>query len=144
MNHLLVGTHGRSIYLAELENIQKLNSEILNQDLYVYDIKDVKRSNSWGTKWGRWGNYVTPNMNIVIFSKNRIDYRLSIKSNDGKQVHLNDGILDKGLNYIDYNLKYDKNDLKESVDNSHYLAKGSYKLLITVNNNSIEKEFKIK
>ena len=83
-------------------------------------------------------------MNIVIFSKNRIDYRLSIKSNDGKQVHLNDGILDKGLNYIDYNLKYDKNDLKESVDNSHYLAKGSYKLLITVNNNSIEKEFKIK
>ncbi len=29
-------------------------------------------------------------------------------------------------------------------DNSYYLAKGSYKLLITVNNNSIEKEFKIK
>ena len=35
-------------------------------------------------------------------------------------------------------------DLKKSDDNSYYLAKGSYKLLITVNNNSIEKEFKIK
>ncbi len=144
MNHLLVGTHGRSIYLAELENIQKLNSEILNQDLYVYDIKDIKRSNSWGTKWGTWGDYVTPNMDIVIFSKNKIDYRISIKSNDGKLVHINDGVLDKGLNYIDYSLRYNNNDLKKSVDNSDYLAKGSYKLLLTVNNNSIEKEFKIK
>ena len=35
-------------------------------------------------------------------------------------------------------------DLKKSDDNSYYLTKGSYKLLITVNNNSFEKEFKIK
>ena len=83
-------------------------------------------------------------MDIVIFSKNKIDYRISIKSNDGKLVHINDGVLDKGLNYIDYSLRYNNNDLKKSVDNSDYLAKGSYKLLLTVNNNSIEKEFKIK
>ena len=143
-NHLLVGTHGRSIYLAELENIQKLNSDILTKDLYVYDIKDIKRSNNWGTKWGTWGQYVSPNMEIVIFSNSQNKYTLSVQSNNGKLVHSNDGMLDKGLNYIDYNLKYDKNSLKESEDNSYYLAKGSYKLLITVNNKSIEKEFKIK
>ncbi len=40
MHHLLVGTHGRSIYLAELEKIQKLNPAILNKQLHVYDIKD--------------------------------------------------------------------------------------------------------
>ena len=144
MNHLLVGTHGRSIYLAELEKIQKLNPEILNKQLHVYDIKDIKRSNNWGEKWGTWGDYIIPNMEIVIFSKTQNKYTLSIKSNNGKLVYENDGIIDRGFNYIDYNLRYDKNDLKKSDDNSYYLAKGSYKLLFTVNSNSIEKEFKIK
>ena len=83
-------------------------------------------------------------MEIVIFSKIKNKYTLSIKSNNGKLVYENDGIFDRGFNYIDYNLRYDKNDLKKSDDNSYYLTKGSYKLLITVNNNSIEKEFKIK
>ena len=78
MNHLLVGTHGRSIYLAELEKIQKLNPEILNKQLHVYDIKDIKRSNNWGEKWGTWGDYVIPNMEIVIFSKTQNKYTLSI------------------------------------------------------------------
>ena len=91
---------------------------------------------NWGEKWGTWGDYIIPNMEIVIFSKTQNKYTLSIKSNNGKLVYENDGIFDRGFNYIDYNLRYDKNDLKKSDDNSYYLAKGSYKLLITVNNSS--------
>ena len=80
---------------------------------------------------------------ICIFSKTQNKYTLSIKSNNGKLVYKNDGIFDRGFNYIDYNLRYDKNDLKKSDDNFYYLEKGSYRMLISVNKKTIEKEFKI-
>jgi len=144
MNHLLIGTHGRSIYLAELEKIQELTSAILNKQIYVYDIKDIKRSNNWGTKWGTWGDYVSPNMEMVVFSKSKGNYSLSIISDTGESVYTSEGIFDKGLNYIDYDLKYEKHNMETSNDNSFYLDKGSYKLLVTINNSSIQKEFKIK
>ena len=42
-NHLLIGTHGRSIYLTEIEKIQGLSDEILNSSLYVYPLKSIKK-----------------------------------------------------------------------------------------------------
>tara|TARA_B100001250_G_scaffold78647_1_gene64593 strand:- start:874 stop:3687 length:2814 start_codon:yes stop_codon:yes gene_type:complete len=144
MNHLLVGTHGRSIYLAELEKIQELTSAILNKQIYVYDIKDIKRSNNWGRKWGTWGDYVSPNIELVVFSKSKENYSLLITSSTGESVYTSQGIFDKGINYIDYDLKYGKHNMETSNDNSFYLDKGSYKLLVTINNSSIQKEFKIK
>ena len=144
MNHLLVGTHGRSIYLAELDKVQQLNSDILNKDLYLYDINNIKRSNNWGTKWGTWGNYFIPNMEIVLYSGNSNKYSLSIMSENGDIVHKSEGILDKGLNYINYNLRYDDYSEESIDDNSYYLEKGSYKLIVSVNRNSISNEFEIK
>ena len=144
MNHLLVGTHGRSIYLAEIDKVQQLNSDILNKDLYLYNINNIKRSNNWGTKWGTWGNYFQPNMEIVVYSENSNKYSLSIISENGDIVHKSEGIFDKGLNYINYNLRYDSYSKENDDDNSYYLEKGSYKLIVSVNSSSSSNEFEIK
>ena len=48
--HLLVGTHGRSIYLADIKKIQDLSDEILESSLYIYPLNDIKKSDSWGVQ----------------------------------------------------------------------------------------------
>ena len=83
-------------------------------------------------------------MEIVLYSENSNKYSLSIMSENGDIVHKSEGILDKGLNYIDYNLRYDNYSEDSIDDNSYYLEKGSYKLIVSVNRNSTSNEFEIK
>jgi photosystem II stability/assembly factor-like uncharacterized protein len=83
-NHLLVGTHGRSIYLSNIEKIQNLSSEIQNSSLYIYPLKDVKYSNSWGSKRSIWSESYEPNMDLTLLSSSIKDYELSIVDSDNK------------------------------------------------------------
>ena len=83
-------------------------------------------------------------MEIVVYSENSNNYSLSIISENGNIVHKSEGIFDKGLNYINYNLRYDSYSKENDDDNSYYLEKGSYKLIVSVNRNSTSNEFEIK
>ena len=137
-NHLLVGTHGRSIYLANIEKIQNLSSEIQNSSLYMYPLKDVKYSNSWGFKRSVWSESFEPNMEFTLFSSSMKDYELSIVDSDNKTLYTSQGKLDNGFNFINFNLKSNENSVLD------YLTKGSYKVLIMTDKDNLEKEFQIK
>ena len=137
-NHLLVGTHGRSIYLANIEKIQNLSSEIQNSSLYMYPLKDVKYSNSWGFKRSVWSESFEPNMEFTLFSSSMKDYELSIVDSDNKTLYTSQGKLDNGFNFINFNLKSNENSVLD------YLTKGSYKVLIMTDKDNLENEFQIK
>jgi hypothetical protein len=137
-NHLLVGTHGRSIYLSNIEKIQNLSSEIQNSSLYMYPLKDVKYSTSWGSKRSVWSKSFEPNMELTLFSSSIKDYELSIIDSDNKTLYTSQGKLDNGFNFISYNLKSNENSIM------NYLTKGSYKVLIMTDKDNLEKEFQIK
>ncbi len=49
--HLLVGTHGRSIYKADISHLQQMTKTVLNKDLYVYPLEPTKHSARWGNSW---------------------------------------------------------------------------------------------
>ncbi|MDA7797973.1 glycosyl hydrolase, partial [bacterium] len=137
-NHLLVGTHGRSIYLSNIEKIQNLSSEIENSSLYIYPLKDMKYSNSWGSKRSVWSESFEPKMELTLFSSSKKDYELSIVDSDNKTLYRSQGRLDNGFNFISYNLKSNESSVMD------YLTKGSYKVLIMTDKDNLEKEFKIK
>ena len=137
-NHLLVGTHGRSIYLTEIEKIQNLSNEIENASLYIYPIKDVRYSNSWGSKRSAWSEAFEPNIELTLFSSSLKEYKLSIIDSNDKTLYTSKGKLDNGFNFISYNLKSNENTLKG------YLPRGSYKVLIMTDKDNLEKEFQIK
>ena len=137
-NHLLVGTHGRSIYLSEIEKVQNLSDDILNSSLHIYPIKSMKRSPSWGVKRSIWSESYDPNLEFSIFSSSKKDYQLSIIDSNGNTVYNISDKLDRGLNFIDYNLKHNQN------NNDDFLDKGSYKVLIITDKDNLEKEFQIK
>ena len=137
-NHLLVGTHGRSIYLTEIEKIQGLSDEILKSSLYIYPLKSIRKLPSWGVKRSIWSESNNPNLELTIFSSSKKDYQLSIIDSEGSTIYNVSDKLDRGFNFIDYNLKHNQN------NNDDFLDKGSYKVLIITDKDNLEKEFQIK
>ena len=146
--HLLVGTHGRSIYLADTSLIQ--NHVIDNQqaDIKIFDIKDISFSERWGTKRSTDINYFDPNLKFSIFSKMNKDASLQI-INTNKDILFEESIsLDTGFNFINYNLSISE-DINldfgvESQNGEKYLGKGTYIISIKTDNTIITNQFKIK
>ena len=137
-NHLLVGTHGRSIYHTEIEKIQRLSDEILKSSLYIYPLKSIRKLPSWGVKRSIWSESNNPNLELIIFSSSKKDYQLSIIDSKGSTIYNVSDKFDRGFNFIDYNLKHNQN------NNDDFLDKGSYKVLIITDKDNLEKEFQIK
>ena len=146
--HLLVGTHGRSIYLADISLIQ--NHAIDNQqaDIKIFDIKDISFSERWGTKRSTDINYFDPNLKLSIFSKMNKDGSLQI-INTNKDILFEESIsLETGFNFINYNLSVSE-DINldfgvESQNGEKYLGKGTYIISIKTDNTIITNQFKIK
>jgi len=120
-NDLVVGTHGRSVYIADVSHLQKIDETVLSKSLYIFKNDKIKFSNRWGSKnWS--GQTIEPSIQFVIYSDSDQEIDLAITSND--EVIFNEKRkLDYGLNFIENNL-YNENEEK-------YLSKGKYKLKVT-------------
>ena len=146
--HLLVGTHGRSIYLADISLIQGHDIDNQQADITIFDIKDISFSERWGTKRSTDINYFDPNVKISIFSKTNKEASLQI-INTNKDILFEESIsLDLGFNFINYNLTVSEDinlDLGvESQNGENYLGKGTYVISIKTDNTIITNQFKIK
>ena len=146
--HLLVGTHGRSIYLADIAIIQDHNIANQKADIKIFDIKDVRFSERWGTKRSTDKNFFTPSLKFSIFSKLSHNASFEIINNNKDVLFSKSILLEKGYNFIDYDLTIldDLNiDLiSKSQNGKHYLQKGVYSISIKTDNTAIENQFKIK
>ncbi len=146
--HLLVGTHGRSIYLADISLIQDHAIDNQQADIKIFDIKDISFSDRWGTKRSTDINYFDPNLKFSIFSKINKDGSLQI-INTNKDILFEESIsLDAGFNFINYNLSVSE-DINldfgvESQNGEKYLGKGTYIISIKTDNTIITNQFKIK
>ena len=146
--HLLVGTHGRSIYLADISLIQDHAIDNQQADIKIFDIKDISFSERWGTKRSTDINYFAPNLKFSIFSKINKDGSLQI-INANKDILFEESIsLDTGFNFINYNLSVSE-DINldfgvESQNGEKYLGKGTYIISIKTDNTIITNQFKIK
>ena len=137
-NHLLVGTHGRSIYRAEIEALQALTKEVLDQNVYVFALEKTKKSPSWGRQWSQFRAANTPELNISYYSKTSRTLPLVIADKEGNEVYSSQVSADQGLNAALYDFSYSEKALKKLKNNAPkagdngvvYLAKGTYKVMI--------------
>ena len=120
-NDLVVGTHGRSVYIADVSHLQKIDETVLSKSLYLFKNDKIKYSNRWGSKnWS--GQTIEPSIQFVIYSDSDQEIDLTITNNE-KAIYNEKRKLDYGLNFIENNL-YDEN-------NEKYLSKGKYELQVT-------------
>ncbi len=138
-NDLLVGTHGRSIYLLELEAIQNLLTRA-TKDVAFLNPKTQKHSNRWGAKSRVWYDPFTPSFHWTFFSQQQTTGVWSLTTDKGVVVVEEVITLQKGLQQVPYAFTIDgsrvtrynkkhKANLEPSDDGQTYLPKGTYTLL---------------
>lgn len=106
-NELVLGTHGRSVFVADIKPIQDLTDEIKAADLHVYPIAEIKEKRGWDSKDFPWG-YTDSQKDktaIYIWALNSGDASIQIKNADGS-VYLSEAlVLSKGINQWYWNYK---------------------------------------
>ncbi|WP_170178417.1 WD40/YVTN/BNR-like repeat-containing protein [Flammeovirga pectinis] len=154
-NEIIVGTHGRSIYVGQLNEVQKLNNNTLNEELVLFDMDDVMYNEKWGMIEGyfEWGKPYEKSIDIPVFTNNDNNAIIEIMFNDVivKKISID---LTKGINYVPYNLSVDNSSkldygnkigsdyiFPETDNNISYLIDGEYVVKIAVG--SAIKEMKL-
>jgi photosystem II stability/assembly factor-like uncharacterized protein len=65
--HLLLGTHGRSIYKADIAPLQELTSEVASKSVHIFEIENIRKSNNWGSSWSPWRAPNLPKVTIPFY-----------------------------------------------------------------------------
>lgn len=157
---LIVGTHGRSIYIGNIKYLEDITPEVSNNELFVYKISKIKYNGNWGNKRNEWTDYRIPETNFPIYSKNGGDLSIKIKTDNDIVLKSIVSKIKYGIQFISYDLSVDNqcinlyekylNEKNKNSDNKklvksdnekYYIRKGKYKLEFQLNNKIINKEF---
>ncbi|MCH8171245.1 MAG: hypothetical protein IIB07_09000, partial [Bacteroidetes bacterium] len=156
---LVVGTHGRSIYIVDIEHIEELNESVLSSTIHLFPVKNKKFSERWGNKYYAWGNAIEPSVQLTFFSKKNVIAEITIKTNKGLELANIKDTCEIGLNFVSYDLSIDKENVEEykeavnskkkkvefkKTDNGKtYLHPGSYIIEINIDGVISSQNFKI-
>lgn len=153
-NHLVVGTHGRSIYKADISVLQMMTEEVLASPLYLFELEEITYSEKWGNPPTTWRKADTPGLDIVFYCAKTGSYTAEVRTPDGVVVSKTELQADKGINILSYDvaftkggksayLKKYKRELHEAEDGKTYLPSGTYEVEISGNGLKEKQSFKI-
>lgn len=149
--HILLGTHGRSVYRTNIEILQKSDVKTSNE-ITLMDIESVRHSGRWGTSWSPWSEVFEPKVTVKYFSITAGQKTMKILSEKGAELNKKSIEVDKGFNFTDYNLELTEKGkkallkenpeltFKETTNKKDYLPKGKY----TIDIEGFETKFEIK
>ena len=170
-NHLVVGTHGRSLFVVDIKPLQVL-SKNNNYDKSFFLEKDkITFNKNWGkTYWSKWfGNY-EPNekeQQFVFFIPQKSDVEIRILDKNNVVLHSEKIEVEKGLNYWNYDLTINEEAAKKlektlsmlekntekktekpfiiskSDNGKYYLPISTYKIVLIQNGGTTEHPFEI-
>ncbi|MEM8764274.1 MAG: glycosyl hydrolase [Bacteroidota bacterium] len=152
--HLLVGTHGRSIYKVDISALQQMNAEVLGKALAIFSLENIKHNKSWGSSWSSWLKPNTPGIDLHFYATEAGDFDATVKTVDGISVSSTRVTADKGVNILAYDvafsekgksafLKKNKMKLEPAKDGKTYLPKGHYEIELSGNGQKESVAFKI-
>ncbi len=131
-NEIVVGTHGRSVYISSLSLVQKLN-DYTNKQIEVLPIVEKKHSRQLGKKWASFAKATSYNIPVTFFTQSSGQGVLRVLNARKKLIYKRTMIAGKGWNTIPYNMSFDENykknvtaDIEPSDDGKYYLPVGDY------------------
>ena len=104
-NDLLLGTHGRSIYKADVSGLQQMDADMQSKAITVFDVSPVRGSSRWGSSFSQWSEAYEPEKTIQFYSNASGKKTITILSEKGTELNSMTVDADKGFNYVDYNLE---------------------------------------
>jgi hypothetical protein len=155
-NDLVIGTHGRSIYVADISNFMTVNE--IEDDLVIFNPEPIHHSSGWGNSgWSEWFGYNEPEREFNIFTQNPGITNLELASDSGLVIkQWSDTVVFKGFNRVNYDLTIDENvmnqlleeiliddeeaELEQADNGQYYIPVGNYTLKISMGDLKAETE----
>lgn len=145
---LILGTHGRGIYTANVAQLQELSDEIVGRNLHIFPVQDIPFNARWGSKTWSWGDLIEPQSEVVFYTNADGDGTVEVLLKD-KMVSSTNISADRGLNIVPLSLKTDetfkellegeqKENYKVAVNGEYYLVDGDYTVRIKIGSNQQE------
>jgi photosystem II stability/assembly factor-like uncharacterized protein len=154
---LVVGTHGRSIYIANIKEVQQLDSAMLAQAFHAFEPESVRHGSWWGNQ-SPWWDSEAPKATFPVFTKSPGEVKASIRTEGGILLATFSSSCKRGLNALLYDLRIDEKILDEynkelnkdkkedekpikvkaAKDGHAYIYKGKY--LVTLEKGGVKKE----
>ncbi|WP_412068021.1 WD40/YVTN/BNR-like repeat-containing protein [Rubrivirga sp. IMCC43871] len=133
---LVVGTHGRSIWIADTGPIADLTAEVRASAVHVFAPDTTRHRDDWGTIGYTWSDPREPGVDIAYWSAASGSATVRILDADGDAVHTFADAADPGLNLTTYALLADRalsDDAEAGEDTgAFYLVPGEYVVEVRV------------
>lgn len=129
---LLIGTHGRSVFIAKVANIQELTPEAISSGLKILDFKFPDYNKNWGMKTYAWEDPQTPSVEIPFYSSGSGTVKIEIKTEE-RTISEFDFEAVAGLNYFKYGLDTEEvnEKIKKADNGKYYILPGNYTVEIS-------------
>jgi photosystem II stability/assembly factor-like uncharacterized protein len=101
---LVVGTHGRSLWIAPVREIQQLDSAARAAEVFAFEVPSTGFSANWGNGWSRWLPPDTPLVQLPVFLREGGQLSVRILSEGGTEVGAWGEKRSAGLHYLSYDL----------------------------------------
>jgi hypothetical protein len=106
---LVVGTHGRSIYVMDVKPIQTLTPKVRNKAVHVFDLPWTADRNRWDRKASALVRKSEPDpIKVQYWCKQKGNVTLTIKTKDGRLVHTQRHPSRQGINVLEWDLIVDR------------------------------------
>jgi len=105
---LIVGTHGRGIYIANIAHLQQLTPALLAEKLHLFTLEPVQYSPSWGQQRNSWREEAEPELTVPFYTSAAGTATIQVKTEKGVVLKELKDQSERGLNYVTYNLSVDE------------------------------------
>lgn len=109
---LVVGTHGRSIYVMDVSAIEQLTPKVAEKELHLFELEEVRAERDWEKKpksWTRPREAEPKVYEIFYWSSKKTPAKLTIEDKDGNPVRRFEEEAVRGVNTLTWDLKLDRN-----------------------------------
>jgi photosystem II stability/assembly factor-like uncharacterized protein len=139
--HLIVATHGRSLYKADITALQTMNADVISKSTHIFKVNNIRKNRNWGRSWSQWRTAYEPEVTIPFYSNSNRKSTVAIYHND---IKVNEMQIDaaKGYNEANFDLTFSKKGLKSfekankktkiraAQNGANYLPKGKYTIKV--------------
>ena len=150
---IILGTHGRSLYLADVTLLQQMNDSNKN-DIVFSEIESLQSSSRWGSKYGEWYDVIEPSVTFQFYSPKDGKATISIQTDNGNTLKQLQQDVVAGVNVVNYNasisekgaklLDNDEDKVNKADNGTYYLPKGIYNVVITIDGKSKSQKLELK
>lgn len=160
---IVVGTHGRSLYVGDAKELQQLKADVLTSTIKAFEPEAPRWSPRWGAVFAVWADTGKAEMKFPVYVNTAGKVKISVKSDD-VVLKTFEASAKKGLNYLSYDLTMDKDKLsvveqklnksrkdderpitlKSAQDGKMYLPRGDYKVVLSKDGKDSEVKLSLK